>query len=204
MHAAASEQTPILQPRWLAFENDPACIPDSDDLMLGAFLLAAPVVEPGARTREIYLPAGPECWFDFYSETMLQSGTTVTLDAPLDRLPLVAPSGAILPLTAEAKDFQRLHDEPTRCVRLFPGPKAGHSQFVLVEDDGISATGAVTRIVIDLHWTAAEVAVSVSTTGTYTMPCDTITFALPKTDTRPLKLQGDAIDFHLVQGPFNP
>jgi alpha-glucosidase len=204
MHAAASDQTPILQPRWLAFENDPACIPDSDDLMLGSFLLAATVVEPGARTRDVYLPAGPECWFDFYSETMLQSGTTVTLDAPLDRLPLVAPSGAILPMTAEAKDFKRLHDEPTRCVRLFPGPTAGHSQFVLVEDDGISANGAVTRIVIDLHWTAAEVAVSVSTTGTYTMPCDTITFALPKTDTRPLKLKGDAIDFHLVQGPFNP
>ncbi len=54
---------------------------------------------------------GPECWFDFYTEERLAAGGPAALAAPLDRLPLVVPAGAILPMTDPGNDFSRLHDE---------------------------------------------------------------------------------------------
>src|SRR5690554_7065375 len=35
-----------------------------DQILFGSDLLAAPVLEPGARTRRLYLPAGE--WIDFW------------------------------------------------------------------------------------------------------------------------------------------
>ena len=45
------------------FPHDPRCLDDGDDMMLGASLLVAPVVEPGQTTRDVYLPAGAR-WVD--------------------------------------------------------------------------------------------------------------------------------------------
>jgi alpha-glucosidase len=202
MHAAATEGTPVLRPRFLEFADDPTALADSDDLMLGPFLLAAPVVEQGARTRQVYLPAGPEAWFDVHTEAMLTSGTTVEIPAPLERLPLLAPAGAILPMTAEALDFSRLHDEPSRCLRLFPGPGTGQSAFTLFEDDGITRNGPVTRVHCELRWTPQSVDLNVTVRGDYPLPYPSISAALPKSDARKLTLQAAGTPIAITQGTW--
>jgi alpha-glucosidase len=135
---AAEAAEPILRPTFFDFSDDPATFDANDELMVGQELLAAPVVEKGARQRQLYLPRGPAGWYDFYGETWFPAGEMAVLAAPLERLPLLVREGAILPLTTEAHDFSRLHDEPSRCVRLFPGHRSGTSFFTLYEDDGLS------------------------------------------------------------------
>ena len=64
MRAAHESHLPILTPTFVAFEDDPASFVDADALMVGAWLLAAPVTRDGAREVEVYLPRGPEEWRD--------------------------------------------------------------------------------------------------------------------------------------------
>ncbi len=190
MHHAAEGGPAPLRPTFAAFGADPETLAENDELMLGPSLLAAPVVEEGARARDLYLPAGPECWFDFWTGERLAAGAVATLAAPLDRLPLVASAGAIIPMTDEPADFSRLHDEPSRCLRLFPGDAAGSSRFTLVEDDGVSIAGPTIRLAITLDWTADTVTLAVDADGPY---AGEIGVSLPLADRRTLVLKPGAV-----------
>ena len=43
----------------LVYPNDPAAVEREDTFLLGPDLLVAPVVEPGATEKTLYLPRGP-------------------------------------------------------------------------------------------------------------------------------------------------
>lgn len=178
---------PPLRPTFVVFD-DPATFADCDELMLGPFLLAAPVVVEGARARTAYLPLGPECWFDFWSGERLAAGAHATLAAPLDRLPLVVAAGGIVPMT-DSEDTSRLHDEPSRCLMVFPGLATGSSAFVLVEDDGVSRDGAVCRVTISLSWTPDEVRVGVTREGAYEGSAARMRVVVPAAERRTVMLQ---------------
>ena len=190
MHAAVAHGAPIVQPTFLPFEDDERCFEDCDELMLGPYLLAAPVVQAGERAREVYLPAGPACWFDFHSGVAYQSGL-VTVPAPLERVPLLAPAGAIVPVTAG--DSGRMHDEPSRHILLFPGPGAGSSSFALQEDDGVTADAPRTTVSLTLEWTADRVVLRAQAKGGYVLPYQSMTASLPNGDRRRLELDGDLL-----------
>jgi alpha-glucosidase len=68
---------------------------------------------------QVYLPTGPDIWYDFHSLEVFRAGETISVAAPLNRLPLLAPAGAIIPMTdcCEPADFAKAHDEPSRHVR---------------------------------------------------------------------------------------
>ena len=186
MHGAVAGE-PVIRPCFLDFD-DPRAAADADELMLGPMLLAAPVVAAGARTRTLYLPAGPQAWFAFADGTPYPAGEAATVAAPLDHLPLFVPAGGILPTTQASAGYAALHDEPSRCLRLYPGPGQGRAQFTLVEDDGVSRGGPVTRLACTLDWTEGAITLSVSVEGDYALPYDTITTWLPPNEPRPLAL----------------
>lgn len=64
--------------------------------MLGRDLLVAPVVKEGMREREVYFPTG-DSWIDWWTGERFAGGKAVTVKAPLDRLPLFARVGSIIP-----------------------------------------------------------------------------------------------------------
>jgi alpha-glucosidase (family GH31 glycosyl hydrolase) len=93
---ATAAGTPIM--RHVFFEH-----PDREDLRavddayyLGAALLVAPIVDRGARSRTIVLPEG--YYLDWSDELLLTGGVEVSLDAPLDKLPLLLRAGQLVPL----------------------------------------------------------------------------------------------------------
>ena len=181
MHEAAAHGTPPLQPLFTRFEHDPRAFADSDALMLGPFLLGCPVTAPDTREVTPYLPTGPECWFDFYTDEMLVAGQVARLAAPLDRLPLAVPAGAIL-------TFSDNDDATARNLRVYPGPGTGTTEFVLCEDDGVTQAAPTTRIRLELAWTPETIHLSVSSTGRFPLPYRSLTTHLPRGERRPLLL----------------
>ncbi len=193
MHRQSEDGTPPLLPIFAHFPNDPNAWADCPDLMLGPSLLAAPVVEEGARTRRVYLPAGPDIWYDFWTGQHLHPGETIEHPAPLSLLPLFVPAGGILPLTCQVSR-DTLHDEPSRALHIFPGLGSGESRFTLIEDDGLTRAGPTTRVNITLRWTPGVVTVSAQATGEYQLPWTRMRVVLPTGESRSLDLQGDLLE----------
>jgi alpha-glucosidase len=122
---AHQHHEPIIRPSFYDFPDDDNCFADSDDFMVGADLLVAPVVQQGQTTRSVYLPAGPAAWFDFHTGAQLEAGRTHTVAAPWSTLPLFARSGACIAV-AEPLNGRHRHDDPPGALRVFrQGARSG-------------------------------------------------------------------------------
>ncbi|MEU8971583.1 TIM-barrel domain-containing protein [Streptomyces monashensis] len=97
MREAHEQGLPVLRPLFLEFPGDRAAWSVDDAYLFGRDLLVAPVLTAGARARTAYLPAGA-AWTDAWTGTAYEGGTAVTVDAPLDRIPLFLRDGARLPI----------------------------------------------------------------------------------------------------------
>jgi alpha-glucosidase (family GH31 glycosyl hydrolase) len=88
---------PLMRALALAYPDDPQAVAREDEYLLGPDLLVAPVVEPGATSRRLYLPRGR--WVDFWRRrTVLRGPAEVTVPAPIGRLPLLVRAGARIPV----------------------------------------------------------------------------------------------------------
>ena len=123
----------------------------------------------------------------------------MTVAAPLDRIPMFARAGAIVPLTGRG-DFSRVHDEPSRHLRVFPPHDTARATFALYEDDGISLRyrdGDYAEIVFDLQTTAAEIVLAVRVSGYYALPYRQITVEFPPREKRRISLNGTGVGLAL-------
>jgi hypothetical protein len=81
-----------------------------DAYYLGPALLVAPVVARGAVTKTFDLPAG---WYlDWHDQKLVQGGQVVTLDAPLEKLPLLLRDGQLVPLLDPTIDTLSEENDP--------------------------------------------------------------------------------------------
>jgi alpha-glucosidase len=186
---------PMLRPIFYEFDDDPRAFADSDDFMLGPSLLVASVVEPGQRKRSVYLPAGPGEWIDFWSGRHVAAGRTFVAPAPLERIPLFVPAGAMIP-TTDAAGMKNLHDEPSRALRVFPGRDRGSSAFAVYEDDGLThrhRDGDHAQIECRLEWTDRKLRVDAVKRGRFELPYGELRVVTPPGENRRLELHGDGI-----------
>jgi alpha-glucosidase len=162
---AARTGAPIMRPLFWAFPDDPVGYTVSDQFMVGDQLLVAPVVQPGARERLVYLPAGR--WYDPWQRALVEGGRWLVAEAPLDRVPLFVRAGAVIPLGPEVLSTQELSD---RWASGHDGPDQlwivrGSGQFTVYSDDGVSwdfRRGSCRRI---------QVQVQEDAEGTLTVRC---------------------------------
>ena len=78
---------PVMRPLWYEFPEDNEAWSVEDEYTLGASLLVAPVMEPGAQERSVYLPGGT-VWRDANTGTVYKGGQRVTVPAPIDVIPV--------------------------------------------------------------------------------------------------------------------
>ena len=126
------------------FPDDPRSRDIATQYMFGPALLVNPVYEQGARSRDVYLPAGSD-WYDFYSGEKHAGGSTINAAAPLARMPLFVKAGAILPVGPAIQHTGESLNAPLM-VAVFTG---SDGSFEIYEDDGISygyETGQWSRI----------------------------------------------------------
>jgi alpha-D-xyloside xylohydrolase len=121
---------PFLRALPLDFPNDPKVADLRDEYMFGPAFLVAPITGQGATSREVYLPAGPD-WYNYWTNERLKGGQTITVQAPIDTIPLFVRAGSILPLGAAVESTHEV--QAIEHVRVYPGADAS---FTLFSDDG--------------------------------------------------------------------
>jgi alpha-D-xyloside xylohydrolase len=142
---------PFLRALPLDFPDDPKVADIGDEYMFGPAFLVAPVTEQGATSRLVYLPAGTD-WYNYWTNGRIKDGQTITVQAPIDTLPLFVRAGSIIPLGAPVESTHQA--QAIERVKVYPG---ADSSFTLFSDDGRSyayerGAGTVTR----LHWDDAK------------------------------------------------
>ncbi|WP_338035051.1 TIM-barrel domain-containing protein [Labilithrix luteola] len=126
----AEDGRPIQRP--LGLTNPELGVHPSDAYFFGEELLVLPVVTRGERVRRGIVPAG--IWIDWWDGTPFTSDgrTEISIDAPLEKLPLLLREGAIVPMLRPTIDTISPADDPTvdsfardaggLWTRLVPGP----------------------------------------------------------------------------------
>ena len=94
--AEASSGLPIVRPMPFADRKDPKLGDLWDQYLFGPDLLVAPVWKVGQRSRTVYLPRGK--WRSYWDASKVFTGRrTVTVDVPLDTIPVFVRAGADVP-----------------------------------------------------------------------------------------------------------
>ena len=119
--AASRDAVPIVRPTFYNFPDDEQCLLDCDEFMLGSALLVAPVVQAGATTRSLYLPALPDGlgWIDFHSRQRFSAGQCHTVPADVHQLPLFVVQGSAIPVATPMAGSVPRHDDPVSDVLQF-------------------------------------------------------------------------------------
>ena len=123
---------PVMRALWLHYPGDAVASARRDEYLWGRDILVAPVTEPTARTRLVYLPRGS--WYDFWTEDRIDGGREITRAVDLETIPLYVRAGAILPFGPVKQYTGERSDEPLS-IRVYPG---ADGEFLLYEDDGES------------------------------------------------------------------
>ncbi|NMG05483.1 glycoside hydrolase family 31 protein [Brasilonema sp. UFV-L1] len=126
---AATTGAPILRPLLYHFPNDPKTYTLYDQLLLGPFLMAAPIYRPGIEYRAVYLPAGT--WYDWWTGESYCGPVHILAHAPLEKMPLYIRAGAIIPMQS-VMQYVDEHPLEQLSLRVF----SGTGEFTLYEDDG--------------------------------------------------------------------
>ena len=155
---AARTGAPVLRPLVWEFADDEHVATLDDEAMLGPSLLVAPVMEQGATTRDVYLPAGR--WFELASGAIYDGPATVTVSLRLAALPMFARAGAIVPTDdgidvwpgAAATSFTQRDDAGELAIALEPradGARVTLSPAAQVTVRVHRVDGAVTSVTAD-------------------------------------------------------
>ncbi len=121
---------PLMRALWLHYPEDATAAARGDEYLWGRDLLVAPVVERGATSRRIYLPAG--LWYDWWTGERIEGGREIARSVDLATLPLYARAGAIIPLDPLRQYALEPVSGPTT-LRVYPG---ADGELSLYDDQG--------------------------------------------------------------------
>lgn len=144
MNYRAHEQgRPIVEPMYWHDPDASGAYEVPDEYRFGTELIVSPIVTPNDRAVQrgrtnVWLPQGD--WFDLFSgrhyESRPAGGRRMEVWRPIDRIPVFAKAGGIVPLQPVAESGESINDiaNPSALSLLvFPGASG---EFTLREDDG--------------------------------------------------------------------
>lgn len=125
----------IFRPLMWSFPNDDYALTQEAEFMLGDFLLAAPVVNPGNQITNttglnVYIPG---VFYDFYNQQRYTQGTYY-FDIPFD---------AVVPLYVKAGKIVHIQDQKTVLRSRFLD---NHFTLYVALDDNLYASGTILTI----------------------------------------------------------
>ena len=158
-----SEGYTMMRPLVFDYQNDAAVFNIKDQFMFGPAFLVNPVTAARATSRSVYLPAAT--WFDFWTGSTTNGGSTTSVSAPLNTIPLFVKAGSIVPMGPQIQ-YATQSIDPLE-IRIYKGQ---NGSFVLYEDEGDTydyESGKYSQIPFD--WDDAKQTLSIGArTGSYT------------------------------------
>ncbi|MCD8371364.1 MAG: DUF5110 domain-containing protein, partial [Clostridiales bacterium] len=133
MYEASRTGMPVMRPLFLEFPEDVNGYCDENlTFMFGKSVLVANVVEPGAATRKVYLPAGCR-WFDMNHQMKeYPGGQAITIPVDLGSIPMFLRGSGIYVTSEDVRHI--LADRMQRADLLISADT--DTSFVLYDDDG--------------------------------------------------------------------
>ncbi len=109
----------------------------SDEYLWGENVLVAPVVTKGAINRKVVFPAGQ--WIDWNNPLKTyKGGSTLTISAPLNTLPLFVKAGSFIPQYPQKIENTSEYNPALLTVKYFP--RKEWSNYQLFDDNRLSPT----------------------------------------------------------------
>ncbi|GAA2731239.1 glycoside hydrolase family 31 protein [Pedococcus aerophilus] len=157
---------PVQRPMVFDHQYDGTVRDIDDQYLFGTDLLVAPVTEAGTTSRQVHLPDGD--WYDWHSAELHRGRSFVVASTPMDRIPVYARGGAVIPMweTAPAST-DGFHPDAIELHVFVPHSDGAHTSR-LVEDDGLttaSVDGAAWRTTFTLTRSGSQVTVAAQVEG---------------------------------------
>jgi alpha-glucosidase len=200
---ASETGAPVQRPLVFDHQYDPTVRDIDDQFLLGADLLVAPVVEPGMTERQVYLPAGD--WYDWHSDELLSGKTFLVAETPMERIPIYARSGSVIPMWPEAPPSSDGYHPTAIELHFFVPASDGHYQSMLQEDDGLTfaaLNGACYRTRFDVERTGGRLSMRAEVSGNGYPEFAREQFHLVLHGAEPATVLHDGKELHAEDGRF--
>ena len=137
MYAQSQNGTPVLNPMWFIYPQDPNTLAIDLQFFYGPSVLISPVTEENSTSVSIYLPN--DQFYDFFTDAPVRGhGAAVTLsNVGFDAIPVHIRGGSIIPLRINSANTTKLLREQDFELVVAPGLD-GRASGSLYLDDGES------------------------------------------------------------------
>ena len=203
-YEASQTGAPIMRPLVYEFQDDPNVYDESFEFLFGRDILVANVLEPGARTWKVYLPAGTR-WYDWNNNfACYEGGQTIEIPVEISTIPLFLREGAIVPKAANQL-MSMANDHMTSLhLTLVPG---ADSTYTLYDDDGVTndfKDGVCRKTRITMTGSSV-VKVAFAAEGSYTDFVEDVTVEMVRKDRSPfwVALDGRKLEHYLNRRKFD-
>jgi alpha-glucosidase len=200
---ASETGEPVQRPLIFDFQYESPVGDIDDQYLLGRDLLVAPVDEPGMTARQVYLPTGG--WYDWHSDESVSGRSYAIAATPMDRIPLYAKAGAVIPMWPEAPDSTDGYHPDVIELHLFVPHGDGRYESLLVEDDGLTFAaleGSRLRTTLIAERAGDEVSLSAHVEGDGYPEFRREAFLLVVHGASPATIRLDGADVAQVDGAF--
>jgi alpha-glucosidase len=140
-YEASQTGSPIMRALVYEFQNDPNVYDESFEFMFGRDILVANVIEAGATSRRVYLPAGTK-WYswsnNYWSDDYhcYEGGQTIDVPVTIESIPMFIREGAVIPIAEN--QIMSMEREHVKSLRLIVVPDGNERTFTLYDDDGVT------------------------------------------------------------------
>ena len=203
-YEASRTGAPIMRPLVYEFQDDPNVYDESFEFLFGRDILVANVLEPGARTWKVYLPAGTR-WYDWNNNfACYEGGQTIEIPVEISTIPLFLREGAIVPMAAN--QLMSMANDHMTSLHLTVVPGAD-SSYTLYDDDGVTndfKAGVCRKTEITVSG-ASVVQVKFAAEGSYTDFVEDVTVEMVRKDRSPfwVALDGRKLEHFLNRRKFD-
>lgn len=200
-HDASRSGLPVMRALLLDYPDDPTAVSQDSEFLFGDDLLVAPVLLSHHTERDVYLPRG--VWYDFWTNRRYSGPASITVKAPLDRIPLFVRGGAILP-TQQLVQYTGQAPINPLTFEIYPD---GSSSREYYEDDGLSfdyRRGVSLDERVSATAGAGQVNITISSpTGSYKPPARSLMFKVHAQRNSPHRVEIDGKPLNIFHAESN-